>query len=245
MSNHTDDPMTLFSAVMHVRKAPGSKVAAGLDSIMRDYGYVRSGSEPLQQAPKQVEDGVVAYAYGPLRGDWCTVVQVHFYEEDIDLSDVGAALSELLGTHVLSLDLHDDEVFYYYLDASGEPLDHYDSNPMYFEDQRLSEADIEARRHHPEAFAPLLPAGVPLAALTALLDSGWWRAHDKRELDADGTMQEEAHEADDYLPAEERMAGFGKLLQLHGAATEYPYVAWAEASPDAWSGFTLVTYVPE
>jgi hypothetical protein len=233
--------MTLFSAVMHVRKATSTEVAAGLDSIMHDYGYVRSSSEPLRQAPMQVDDGVVAYAYGPPRGDWCTVVQVHFHEEDIDLSDVGAALSERLGTHVLSLDLHDDEVFYYYLDESGQPLDHYDSNPMYFEDQRLSEADIEGRRHHPEALAPLLPPGVPLAALTALLDSGWWRAHDKGELDDDGTMRE----ADEYLPAEERMAAFGKLLQLHGAATDYPYVAWAEAGPDAWPGFTLATYVPE
>lgn len=236
--------MGLFSAVIHVRRVAPAELAAGLDAVMEDAGFVRSTTAPLSgQAPEQAADDVAAYAYGPLRGDWCTVVQVHFFEADIEVSEVGLALSETLDTYVLSLDLHDDDVFYYNLDHRGEPLDSYNSDPMYFEEDRLSEPDIEAERHHPEAFVPLLPPGASLEALSALLQSGWWRAHDEGKLDEDGIMRDEAYDADDYLPAEERMTAFGKLLQLHGAAGDYPYVAWGDAGADAWAGFTLVTYL--
>ena len=65
--------------------------------------------------------------------------------------------------------------------------------------------------------------------MLSLLDGGWWRAHDKGELDARGYMTDEAFFADDNWLADDRMAMFGKLLQLHGEPTDYPYVAWAEA----------------
>jgi hypothetical protein len=240
--------MGLFSAVMHVRKVPASELTRGLDLVMQGHGFVRRRNEPLsERAPKLPGDGVVGYACGPLRGDWCTVVQAHFYVDGApSLSDVGMELSKQLNTHVLSLEVHDGDVFYYYLDEGGSRLDHYDSEPMYFNfnQEPLAESQVEARRHHPEPFAPLLPAGVALDSLVALLDSGWWQAHDKGELDAHGLMTYEAFAADN-LPADDRMAAFGKLLQLHGEPSDYPYVAWAEARPATWSGFTLSGYTRE
>lgn len=67
------------------------------------------------------------------------------------------------------------DVFYYYLDQGGSRLDHYASDPMYFrfKQEPLAESEVEARRHHPERFAPLLPVGVSLDSLVVLLDSDW------------------------------------------------------------------------
>jgi hypothetical protein len=233
----------LFSEIMHVRKVPPSELVRALDTVMLTHGFVRNGRERLSDAaPNLIDDGV-GYACGPLRGDWCTIVQAHFHVDGASsLSDVGRDLSNLLGTHVLSLDLHDGDVFYYYLDERGKRLDQYDSEPMYFMQEPLAESEIEERRHHPEAFAPLLPAGVRLEDLVSMLDNGWWSAHDKGELDERGLMTDEAYFADDQLQPEERMTAFGDLLQLHGAPSDYPFVAWAEAPPETWSGFTLVTY---
>jgi hypothetical protein len=234
-----------FSSVMHVRHAAPPELAAGLDSVMQDFGYIRSAATPLAgraPEPPAEDEGTVAYAYGPLRGNWCTVVQVHFFEEDAVLPDVGEALSEALDTHVLSLDLQDGDVLYYHLAHRGEPLDEYTSDPMFFEEEPMSESELASLRHQPEAFVPLLPPGVAPEALSAVLDRGWWHAHDQGELDADGLLSEEAYESDDYFEADERMAALATLLQLNGSATDYPFVAWSEAGADAWSGFTLVTY---
>jgi hypothetical protein len=54
---------------------------------------------------------------------------------------------------------------------------------MYFQYEPLAESEVDALRHHPGSFAPLLPAGVPLDSVVSLLDRGWWQAHDKGELD--------------------------------------------------------------
>src|SRR5262245_53477446 len=119
--------MGLFSSVMHVRKVPASEIARGLDLVMQRHGFVRRSNELLpERAPQWPGDGIVGYACGPLRGDWCTVVQAHFYVESApSLSDVGMELSKQLDTHVLSLEVHDSDVFYYYLDEGGSRLDHY------------------------------------------------------------------------------------------------------------------------
>jgi hypothetical protein len=238
--------MGLFSAVMHVRQVPNPEIARGLDFVMQGHGFARYSNQPLsERAPELPDDSILCYACGPLRGNWCTVVQMHFFVDGAPaLSDVGRDLSKRLHTHVLSLEVHDGDVFYYYLDEGGSRLDHYDSDPMYFHIKRgpLAESDVQARRHHPERFAPLLPAGVQLDSLVDLLDRGWWQGHDRGELDARGNLTDEAFFADDNLLASDRMAALGKLLQLHGESTDYPYVAWAEAPSAAWHGFTLLGY---
>lgn len=71
---------------------------------MQGHGFVRRCNEPLsERAPELPDDSVVGYACGPPRGDWCTVVQLHFPAP----SDVGRDLSKRLNTHVLSLEVHD------------------------------------------------------------------------------------------------------------------------------------------
>lgn len=240
--------MGLFSEVMHVRQVPASKLMRSLDSVMQSHGFRRRRNAPLlERRPELPDDDIIGYACGPLRGEWCTVVQLHFYVDGTPaLSDVGRDLSKRLNTHVLSLEVHDGDVFYYQLDRGGRRLDHYDSDPMYFRFKKepLAESEVGALRHHPESFAPLLPNGVPLDSVVSLLDGGWWRAHDEGELDESGNLTDEAFFADGNWLADDRMAMFGKLLQLHGEPTDYPYVAWAEAPSAAWSGFTLLTYAP-
>lgn len=241
--------MGLFSAVMHVRQVQASELVRGLDFVMRGHGFVLRSNEPLlERTPELPDDSIVGYACGPLRGDWCTVVQLHFYVDGApSLSDVGRDLSERLNTHVLSLEIHDGDVFYYHLDKDGGRLDHYDSDPMYFhfKQEPLTESEVDARRHHPKSFAPLLPAGLPLDPLMTLLDRGWWHAHDKGELDESGNLTDEAFFNEDNLLADDRMEAFGKLLQLDGEPAGYPYVAWAEAPKAVWAGFTLLGYAPQ
>jgi hypothetical protein len=171
------------------------------------------------------------------------VVQVPFLEDNIWITDLGKALSEALGTYVLTFELMEGEVLYYHLHHRGELLDSYDSDPTYFEHQPLRQAETEARRHRPEAFAPLLPVGVGLERLRALLDRGRWRAYDCGELDDNGCWSKQVFAPGDFLSAKQRMAAFGNLLCLHGATAGYPYVDWAAAGPTAWFGFTLATYV--
>ena len=172
--------MGLFSTVMHIRQVPASELMPSLDLVMQAYGFVRRSNAPVSdRTPELPDDDILGYACGPLRGEWCTVVQLHFYADGIPSpSDVGSDLSKRLNTHVLSLEVHDGDVFYYQLDKGGTRLDHYNSDPMYFhfKEGPLAESEVEALRHHPESFAPLLPAEVPLDSLVALLARGWWRA---------------------------------------------------------------------
>src|SRR5262249_23564787 len=143
---------------------------------------------------------------------------------------------------VLTFVVHDDDVFFYNLDCNGDSLDGYNSFPQYFEQERITEADIEAQRHTPEAFSPVLPRGVSVDDLLGLLQSGWWAAHDAGELDEDGVP----NDVDDRFVFEgERMIAIGNLLHLHGASSGYPFAAWAEAPASAWEGFSQVTFAPE
>jgi hypothetical protein len=197
----------------------------------------------MRRQTGHADDIDAAYAYGPLRGDWCTLVQVHFLQDNIWITDLGEALSEALNTYVLTFELMEGEVLSYHLHHRGELLDSYDSDPTYFEHQSLPQAEAVARRHHPEAFAPLLPVGVGLERLRALFDQRSWRAYDCGELDDKECRSKQVFAPDDFLSAKQRMAAFGNLLCLHGAAAGYPYVDGAAAGPTAWFGFTLATYV--
>jgi hypothetical protein len=231
----------LFSSVLHVRQVTPAALAAGLDSVMREYGLVRSNTIPVsEQGPDAPAGSIGAYACGPLRGEWCTVVEVHEFSMELWLSEVGAALSKALDTHVLSLVVHDDDVFYYNLDHRGQPLDGYNSNPLYFLDESPPESEIEAQRHFPETFKPILPSGVSIEELSALLGRSWWRAHDAGQLDADGFVRDD--DSEDFISAGDHMVAFGTLLRLHGSAGDYPYADWREAGADAWSGFMVAAY---
>src|SRR5215470_2819685 len=98
-------------------RLPSSRAASTWSCKATD---LSAGARTPERAPELPDNGVVGYACGPLRGDWCTVVQAHFYVDGApSLSDVGMGLSKQLNTHVLSLEVHDGDVFYYYLDEGG------------------------------------------------------------------------------------------------------------------------------
>lgn len=236
--------MGLFSNVIHVWHRSAEEIESALEEVMQGYGLRRIALVPVPPAgPIATGDGSATYAVGARRGDWVTVVEVDVAEPgNPGAADVGSALSRALQTYVLSLAVHDDDILFYNLDLNGDSLDGYNSFPPYFEQERIDEADIEAQRHAPEAFSPLLPSGVSIGDLLVLLQRGWWAAHDAGELDEDGVP----NDIDDGFVFEgERMVALGNLLQLHGASSEYPFAAWAEAPESAWEDFKQITFAPE
>lgn len=182
----------------------------------------------------------VTYAYGPLAGAWAAIVEVDVAKTDDPwLSEVGMALSKALGTHALSLMVHDDDLLFYNLDYAGKTLDGYNSNPQYFEQERRSEESVMEQRHSPMAFVPLLPPGVSLSSLEAVLNQVWWAAHDAGQLDEDGVPTKD----DDLFGFEgDRLQELGNLLRLHGTNSGYPFAGWVDAEPATWGGFTQVSF---
>jgi len=144
--------------------------------------------------------------------------------------------------HALSLIVHDSDVFFYDLFLHGEQLDGYNSAPQYFEKERLSDYAVESQRHKPDAFAPLLPPGVSLEELSALLNSGWWQAYDSGLLDGDGVPVDLDK---GFVFEDDRMTKFGTLLRLHGERGEYPFAAWRNAQTIKWGDFVALRYAKQ
>jgi hypothetical protein len=239
--------MGLFSSVLHLRNTPRERVLPALDAILGDVGFSRAETLPLTpEGPYALayHDESVSvgpyYLVSPLQGQWLTVIEAHFaLDGPPHLSDLGNRLSAALSCYALTLVVHDDDLFFYNLDRNGKSLDGYNSCPQYFEQERLAETRVEEQRHTPEAFQALLPAGSSLHEVQALLNCGWWNAHDSSKLDENGVAQ-----GDDtgFGFEGERMTAFGTLLQLHGDQGEYPYATWGDSTSVAWAAFVAVRY---
>lgn len=83
-----------------------------------------------------------------------------------------------------------------------------------------------------------------LASTRELLDRGWWRAHDRGLLDADGVPTQEV----DSFPFEteaERMAQLAGILGIPGEGVPYPFIAWRTFPSITWSAFEFVGYCPK
>ena len=178
----------------------------------------------------------------PQVANWTVVIQAHAYRPGAPhISDLAGKLSAKLSTYALSLNVHDDDILFYNLYREGEALDGYNSSPQYFEQAPLSEEQIRSQRHDPSAFSPLLPEGTTLDQLRAILDKGWWTAHDAGRLDESGL-------APDDEPAfpgeEERMVALANLLQLHGSPTGYPYAAWYHSPKINWTALMALKAQP-
>jgi len=131
--------------------------------------------------------------------------------------------------------VHDDDVLYYNLYRDGEDLDGYNSNPQYFESAKLAERAIAEQRHDPQPFEPLLPDGVSVPDLRAILDRGWWAACNAGHLDSDGVQP---YDGPRFVFEGDRMIAIGNLLQLHGGKEGYPYAGWAAADSNInWRTF--------
>jgi hypothetical protein len=105
----------------------------------------------------------------------------------------------------------------------------------------VPESEIKSQRHTPEPFTPLLPSGKTLDNLFAVLNAGWWQAHDSGRLDNDGVMTDEDWGACPYQDEGERMTALGTLLQLAGQS-EYPFANWRENTTIDWEGYKLLQY---
>jgi hypothetical protein len=239
--------MGLFSSVIHVRHIGKPALLEALDAELRADDFVRAATLQVPTTgPGSLPDHEAAttaapyYLVGELEGDWLTIIEAHLGVENAPWgASLCNRLSARLSAYVLSLMVHDDDVFMNSLDENGEQRDGYNSNPLYFEEERLSDEELETQRHTPEAYAPLLPAGVAVPELKAVLDRGWWAEYDAGTLDEDGSPAND----DDFIGCEERrMTAFGRLLRLHGRDGEYPYTAWAQNPAIAWDRFTAVRY---
>jgi hypothetical protein len=238
--------MGLFSSVVHLRDVERDRLKPAMDAILLDAGFA---SEAVVAVPTEGpyalsgHDGAGAepcYVASPLVGRWLTLIETHFALSDAPhLSDLGKRLSSALSCYALTLFVHDDDLFMYNLDYKGVALDGYNSCPQYFEQQRLSETDVEQQRHAPEPFSALLPPGSTLDELRVLLNRGWWQAHDTGNLDAHGVSLDED---DGFIFEGERMTAFGTLLKLHGGAGTYPYAAWGNGEGIDWPSFRAIRY---
>jgi hypothetical protein len=170
---------------------------------------------------------------------WSTVIEASFAVDDAPwLGELSTALSSELSTHTLCLMVHDDDVLLMNLDRGGESLDGYNSNPQYFENARLSAAEIEEQRHAVTPFEPLLAPGRSLQELRQLLDAGWWEACNAGKLDADGVPAEPWP----FDSEAERMSRLADLLDVAGEGRPYPYADWMSSSAVRWREFVALQY---
>jgi hypothetical protein len=222
----------LFTSVIHVRDSTDEAVRTALKKIIPAWGYKVSEERALSRVPQFNSGKTPTYIVLPPQGSWATILEAHFAVEEAPwLPELAKALSAELRTYTLALMVHDDDVLYYNLCQNGRDLDGYNSNPQYFEIQRLTRESILKQKHDPRSFAPLLPEGVSLAELEELLNRGWWSAFNEDRLDENGieTSDEQA-----FLFEGERMTAMGNLLQLHGSNEEYPFTSWGDDERIDW-----------
>jgi hypothetical protein len=238
--------MGLFSSVLHLRDADRESALAVIDTVVRDAAFSHvdtltvpnDGPYALPYSDLLCEE--ICYLVSPLHGRWLTIIEAHFAVPGAPhLEELGNRLSAELSCYSLALFVHDDDLFFYNLSRDGAALDGYNSCPQYFEQNRLSDAQIEEQRHSPEPFQPLLPTDCSTEELRKLLNRGWWNAYDAGELDENGVAQ---HDDDGFLFEHERMTAFGTLLQLHGNYGEYPFAAWGGGTTVQWDEFVAVRY---
>ena len=138
------------------------------------------------------------FLLGPALGGWIAA-----YPDDSGNDERAAAmLAKRLDTSVLSLMVHDSDVFFYNFFSHGELLNEYSSNPDYFE--KVSAAEHERLRARPEIFRGL--AGLPeqFAELVQLLERG--------------------DSAQKFDFEENRLEKFAALLGIRNALTSYEYL---------------------
>jgi hypothetical protein len=213
---------------------------------MTESGFVRGAvpSMPVGDIIGLMREGSLPkgaiYLVSDRAGDWLTVIEADFVEDSPETAELAQRVSASLGTFTLSLVVGDD-MMYYNLFRGGRQRDAYSSCPPHLESDALLEEEIESQRHTPNELVPILPPGRSISDVVALLNRGWWNAHDAGKLDEYGI---EPDGADGFESERERMTSFGTLLALHGSAGEYPFAAWHEDPRIDWSKFQIAAYRP-
>lgn len=234
--------MGLFCQMLHVFDVDQSKVVDALTNVLSKRGFSMGTASPVNGArlEPQVDASVApAYIVGPKLGRWTPIIDLH---SEPWPGEVCTDLSRACATHALCVMVHDDDVMLYNLDHRGEFQDGYNSNPQYFENDRVPESEIQSQRHTPEPFESLLPESKTLDGLLTILNAGWWKAHDDGKLDDDGVMPEDVWEDCPYQTEGERMTALGNLLGLAGKE-EYPFADWRDNSRINWQEHQLLQFV--
>lgn len=227
--------MGLFASVIHVRDTSAEPVCSALGKVVPNWNFRIANQRRLSGRYEYAPPGTLQYLISPLQGRWSAILEVHGYVENGPwLPELAKTLSATLATHTLALMVHDDDVLFYNLCRNGNDLDGYNSNPQYFEKERLPDDKILEQHHDPQSFRELLPEGVSLDDFLEILDRGWWSAYNGGRLDADGVT---AADEPGFVFEGERMIEIGNLLQLHGRNEGYPFAGFADDQSIHWRKF--------
>jgi hypothetical protein len=232
-------------ALLHLHQVSQQAAVKALDQALVEWKYQRKHVTPVPvEGPLKLERPLdpgpshLAYLLSPRQGNWTTIIQAFEERDDAPfLADLSNRLSQQLQTHSLAILLHEGDILFYNLDYRGTPRDGYTSNPQFFADELLSEAEVLRHRHMPKAFTPLLPKTIKMERLVALLNAGWWHAFDAKQLDETG----DPHHEDALVDEEERLTTLGGLLQLNGPAG-YPFTRWRSSTSIIWKGWQAAYY---
>lgn len=233
--------MGMFCQVYHIFDIETDKVAQGLNPVLSKHGYSLKDEISVDDATLEGlldSSSAPAYIIGPKIGNWVPILDLHAEPWP---GDICKALSKACSSYALCLMVHDDDVMFYNLNFKGENLDGYNSNPQFFETEKISDAEAESQRHSPDVFKPVLPAEKSIEDLTALLNTGWWKMYDEKKLDDDGVMPDDYMDSYPYLFEGARMADFGSFLELAGK-TEYPFANIFEKGRINWSDYKLLQF---
>ena len=233
--------MGLFCQMIHVLDTNQTEVGEALDLVLSKRGFSLASTEAIDGANLEAQldnTSEPTYIIGSKLGRWTPVIDLH---SEPWPGEICTDLSRACSSHALCIMVHDDDVMLYNLDHTGEAQDGYNSNPQYFENNKVPESEIQSQRHTPEPFAPLLPKGKTLEELYAILNAGWWQAHDKGKLDKDGVMTDEDWDACPYQTEDERMTAFGSFLGLAGQSG-YPFADWRENDNINWQEYKLLQF---
>jgi hypothetical protein len=197
------------------------------------FTQVDPASLPPYEGPveEETETGARRFLVGPALDGWVSILPSADLPEQLATAQ---RISEELHAPVVVLNLHNGDVFYYWVFRNGDLVDQYDSNPDYFGEPR-SPQELEAVRGHPARWAELLPAGSDPRDVEAILTQTF-AADEQKQPDADQLV----------LWGDEQFYDFARVLGIRNAAHSYE-----DASLEGLEGFveqpeqfTEVAYAP-
>lgn len=238
--------MGLFTSVLHFRHTAQEQVVQAMIAELKERQSFASFTSldvlPDQLLADEVFTGTGAfYIITQPHGDWITLIEVAVNTESpVFLYEFANKLSERLQTYVLSFHLHDGDVVYYNLEHGGQSLDGYQSDCQYFLEEKAGPEYIIGQRHDPRHFAAILPTGKTVQGLNEILDQGYWNAFDNKDLDEEGTPNDDKY----YIDEESRLVDIGMYLEIFND-TEYPFANWYEHADRLEQGTYYVLHANE
>lgn len=162
-------------------------------------------------------EGGHKYLLGPVLDGWIGVYSDHYGED----GECSAALSKRLHTIVLSLMVHDSDVFFCNFFRNGELLNAYSSDPDNFE--TVSASEHERLKAKPELFRDLVKSPKEFGELSQLLDRGG--------------------AAPQFDFEEYRLEKFASLLGIWNTLTSYEYLT--EGERDGVKDWKKFIHIPD